>query len=345
MSGSVAYRAVGLAAALLSAALIARQLITVLLAVMIAVIISLPLSAAAGMAQRRGLPRVVGALAALVAVCGILVALGVVLIPEFAVQARQFAHRIPSIIHGADRSMHALTGKQTQNLSVQLTRFVNADIGHPDRLLGPLEQIGLQALGFLLVLVLAAFLIALNPEPLLQGGLRLLPEARRGQIREICIRVRVAWIGWLTAIAVDMVVLGGLLYVGMEIVGLPFALGFAVFSAFMTVIPNYGSIISAIPPILLGLSLSTEKAVLVAIVYVIVNQIEGNLILPLIMAQRVELPPAIVAIGVLAMAALFGVIGIVISVPLLSLIIIIVQVLWVEPQERSAEPAQTAGGR
>src|SRR5262249_7740231 len=126
-------------------------------------------------------------------------------------------------------------------------------------------------------------------------------------------------------------------FVGLEIIGLNFAIGFAVFSAFMTVIPNYGSVISAIPPILDGLAQSPGKAVLVLVVYVIVNQIEGNLMLPLIMARSVEMHPALVALGLLVIGALFGLLGVLIAIPILSLSIILVQALWIEPQEaRSA---------
>ena len=84
------------------------------------------------------------------------------------------------------------------------------------------------------------------------------------------------------------------------------------------------------------------------IVYVIINQIEGNLILPLIMARTVDMHPAVVTIGLLVMGALFGLIGVLIAIPLLSLAIILVEALWIEPQEaRSAladraPPAQTA---
>ena len=67
----------------------------------------------------------------------------------------------------------------------------------------------------------------------------------------------------------------------------------------------------------------------------IVNQIEGNLILPLIMARTVDLHPALVTIGVVAMSALFGVIGVLISIPLVSLVIILVHAFWIEPLETS----------
>ena len=127
-----------------------------------------------------------------------------------------------------------------------------------------------------------------------------------------------------------------LLFAGLQIVGLNFAIGFAVFSAFMTVIPNYGSVISAVPPILAALDQSPGKAVLVLVVYLIVNQIEGNLILPLIMARTVDLHPAVVTLGLLVMGALFGLVGVLIAVPLLSLTIILVRALWIEPQEALA---------
>ena len=111
----------------------------------------------------------------------------------------------------------------------------------------------------------------------------------------------------------------------------------------MTVIPNYGSVISAIPPILDGLAQSPTKAALVLIVYLIVNQIEGNLILPLIMARTVDMHPALVTMGLLVMGSLFGLIGVLIAIPLLSLAIILVQALWIEPQERRAAAARPAG--
>jgi predicted PurR-regulated permease PerM len=211
---------------------------------------------------------------------------------------------------------------------------------HPARLFGPIEQIAGTVIAVavsLLLIVLAAFLVAVNPTVLVDSFLRLLPEARRDQARDVLAGVRTAWLGWMIAVGVDMLVLGGLLFVGMEIIGLQFAVGFAVFSAFMTVIPNYGSVISAVPPILDGLAQSPGKALLVLIIYLIVNQIEGNLILPLIMARTVDMHPAVVTIGLLVMGALFGLIGVLIAIPLLSLAVILVQALWIEPQEaRSA---------
>ncbi len=336
MRPAVAYRTVGLAAGLVLGSLVVRQLMTLVLAVTITIILSLPLSIAASLAERRGAPRALGALAALVVGFGALTGLGLAVVPAFVSQAKQFADRLPTILAEADRYVHGLAGTNAHTVSVQLGGLVREYVDHPIRLAGPIAQISVTAIAVvisLVLIVLAAFLIAVNPTALVDGVLRLLPEARRGRAREVLGRIRTAWLGWMAAVGIDMVVLGGLLFVGMEIVGLRFAIGFAVFSAFMTVIPNYGSVISAIPPILDGLAQSPGKAVLVLVVYLIVNQIEGNLILPLIMARTVDMHPALVAIGLLVMGALFGLLGVLIAIPLLSLAIILVQALWIEPQE------------
>ena len=200
-------------------------------------------------------------------------------------------------------------------------------------------QLGLGLLGVILAAGLMAFvavLIAINPRPLVDGVVRLIPAPQRPLARDVLKRIHDAWLRWLVAVGLDMLVLGTLLFVGLELVGLRFALGFALFSAFLTVIPNYGSIISAIPPVVVGLAQSPTAALLVLIVYLVVNQIEGNLILPLIMARTVDIHPALVTVGLLAVAALFGLIGIVIAIPLMSLTMIVVQALWIEPSEARA---------
>jgi predicted PurR-regulated permease PerM len=339
MSAGVLYRAVGLAALLVVVGLLVVQLITFLLALVLTVVISLPLASAADLASRRGLPRAVGAFAGLLSALGLAAALGYLVIPSFVDQSKLFAARLPAIANRAEHYLHDLTGVTTKTLSADLTHFTRGYTSHPQRLIAPLESVGLSFAGMLaglIVMLITALYIAIDPGPLINATLRLLPPERRDHARQVMARIQVSWLGWLRAMGIDMLVLGGLLYLGMRIIGLGFALGFAVFSALLTVIPNYGSIISAIPPVLFGLAQSPGKALLVLAIYVIVNQIEGNLILPLVMARTVDLHPALVAIGVLVMAQLFGLIGVIIAIPLLSLAMILVEELWIKPQERAA---------
>jgi predicted PurR-regulated permease PerM len=342
MSSKAIYTAVGLAAALTLATLVARELLTLLLVVVLTIILSLPLADAASRAERAGLPRAAGALGALLAVAAVIAGIGYLLAPQFVSEVKQFAANLPSILASAQRYVHKAFGLSTGNLAAELNRVVQSYTHHPQRLIGPVEQFGGTAavlIAGLVLVVVGAFLIAVNPEPLLRTALALVPARRRGLALDVFERVRHAWLGWMTAVGLDMVVLGGLLFIGLTLVDLPFALGFAVFSALLTIIPNYGSVISAFPPIIAALAESPGKAVLVLLVYLVVNQIEGNLILPLIMARTVDMHPAVVSIGLLVMAALFGLIGVLIAIPLMSLTMILVQALWIEPQEAAAARA------
>jgi predicted PurR-regulated permease PerM len=217
----------------------------------------------------------------------------------------------------------------------------------PTRLIGPLTSIGLNVagvLGALLLILLTSYYMAARPQPLLDGLIRLFPPANRAHARRIMARLREAWVGWMAGVAVDMLVTGTLVFVALTIVGLDFAVFFAVLSALLVVIPYFGAIAGAIPPILFALTDSPTKALIVLGVYVLVQQLESNVIIPLVMSQTVKLHPALIAIGVVVVGQLFGFVGLFVAVPILSLLQIGVDELWVKPLEESERGPPPAGG-
>ena len=140
-----------------------------------------------------------------------------------------------------------------------------------------------------------------------------------------------------------MVVLGVIIYLGLRLIGLPFAAFFAVLTAIAMIVPYFGALASSIPPIVLALTISPGKAVLAAALYILAHQVEGNVIHPLIVARIVKLHPAAVAIGVVAVDRLFGVLGLMVSVPILVTVKILIEELWIKRMEQS--PEVTATGR
>ena len=106
-------------------------------------------------------------------------------------------------------------------------------------------------------------------------------------------------------------------------------------TAIAMIIPYFGALVSSIPPILLALTVSPGKAVIVAAIYIVAHQIESNMIEPLVVARAVKLHPAVVAIGVIAVERLFGFVGLIVAVPILSMIVILAEELWVKPLEDS----------
>ena len=101
------------------------------------------------------------------------------------------------------------------------------------------------------------------------------------------------------------------------------------------IVPYFGALASSIPPILLALTISPAKAILVASLYVLAHQIEGNVIQPLVVARAVKMHPAAVAVGVIAVDRLFGVVGLIVSVPILVTVTILIDELWTKPMEQN----------
>jgi predicted PurR-regulated permease PerM len=146
----------------------------------------------------------------------------------------------------------------------------------------------------------------------------------------------------MEGVAIDMLITGVLTYGALSIIGLDFAIFFAVLSALLVVVPYFGAIAGAIPPILFALTDSPGKALLVLGAYIVVQQLESNVTMPVIMSQRVRMHPAMIAIGVVVVGQLFGFVGLFVAVPILSLITICVQEFWVrEIEEMESERERT----
>lgn len=355
-SAAVAYRAILLAAGLLVLGLLFRQLVTLMVAVLMTVLLAIPLSAFATRLQRYGVPRVLGALLGMLLFLTALAGLLALIIPPFVDQVEEFVDDVPGTVESLGDDLRDLTGADSGEIGREAQDFLQGFVDEPERLIGPITSIGLGVAGVfgasLLMLVTAVFM-ATNPRPLVEGAISLVPPEHRERARAVGERLRASWIGWMQGLAIDMTITGTLLYIGFKLIDLDFAILFAVLAALFTVVPYYGAFASGIPAVLFALADSPGKAVLTLGIYVAVQQFEGNVTVPLVMARAVKLHPAVIAIGVIVVGQLFGAIGLIVSVPILTAIVILVDELWVKPMEArhglpppdlelpvSAEPAQ-----
>jgi predicted PurR-regulated permease PerM len=337
-SWNVVYRAVLLAAALLVFGLVFRQLATLLLAVVVTVIIAIPLAAAADNLERRGIPRQIGALAALLAGMATIALVIALLIPPFVDQTNEFVDKVPSLVDDLRDKVADITGSEPNVVGHRVQDFFERYTEDPTRLIGRVTEIGLNVagvIGALILILITSYYMAIRPRPLIDGVQRLWPPPRRPHIEHVMARLRTAWIGWMFGVGIHMLVQGVLVYIGLTLVGLDFAVFFAVLAALLVFIPYFGSIAAGIPPILFALTDSPGKALLVFAVYLAVQQIEGNLIIPLVMAQTVRSHPALIAVGVVVVGQLFGVVGLFLAVPIISFVQIGVEEFWVKPLEDS----------
>lgn len=334
ITAGVIYRAVLLAFGLVVVGLIFHALLTLILAVLIMVIIALPLAAFADFLHRFHVPRVIGVVLGLVLGLGALAGLIILVIPVFSNEVNKFIADLPTLTNQFSHRIGRLTGTSAKHIGHDLQHFVNNYKHHPSKLLGPIASVGKTVLGVvvaIIVILLTAVYTAVHPAPLVGGIIDLFPPRRRPLGRHLLARLRTAYLGWLIGLTIGMVILGGLTYLGLILVGLQFAAFFAVFTAVAMIIPYFGALASSIVPILYALTFSTGKAVLVAIVYIVAHQVESNLLQPLVVARAVKLHPAVVAVGVVAVERLFGLVGLIVAVPIISTFTILVGELWVNP--------------
>ena len=338
-SAAVAYRAVLLAAGLLVLGLLFRQLVTLMVAVLMTVLLAIPLSAFATRLQRRNVPRPIGALIGLLLFVSSVAGLLALLIPPFVDEVEEFVDDVPGIVEDLGDDLHDLTGADSGEIGDEVQDFLQGFVDEPEKLIGPITSIGVGlagAFGALLLMLVTAFFIAANPRPLVDAAVSLVPPAHRGRALEIGERLRASWIGWMQGLAVDMTVTGVLLYIGFRLIDLDFAILFAVLAALFTVVPYYGAFASGLPAVLFALADSPGKALLTILIYVAVQQFEGNVTVPVVMARAVNLHPAVIAVGVIVVGQLFGAVGLIVSVPILTGIVILVDELWVKPMEARA---------
>jgi predicted PurR-regulated permease PerM len=332
----VAYRAVLLAAGLLLFGLLFRQLVTLLLAILITIVFAIPLAAAATRFERRGLPRPVGALLALLSGIAVVALLITLLVPTFIDQTDEFVDAVPGILDDLEGTYADVTGEDASDVGDRVQEFVEKWTDDPEKLIGPITSIGLNVagiLGALVLILITAYYMAIRPEPLVDGLVNLFPPPRREHVRHVLDRVRRSWIGWMEGVLVDMLATFVLTFIGLSLIGLDFAIFFAVLSAFLVVVPYFGAIAGAIPPVLFALTDSPGKALLTLGAYVLVQQIESNVTIPIVMSQRTRMHPAMIAIGVVVVGQLFGFVGLFVAVPILSLIVIATEEFWVKEIE------------
>jgi predicted PurR-regulated permease PerM len=181
----------------------------------------------------------------------------------------------------------------------------------------------------LLVLFLGVY-FAIDPRMYRDGVLRLLPPVHRGRVGRALDDAGDALRRWLLGQLVAMISVGVLVGIGLALVGVPLAPALGVVAAIFEFIPVIGPILFSIPGLLLAFAKGPNVAVYALIVYVVVQQVESNVLIPLLQRWAVELPPVVGLLAIVAGAYLLGVMGVVFATPAAVVIMALVQHLYVE---------------
>lgn len=186
---------------------------------------------------------------------------------------------------------------------------------------------------FYIILLIGAFFTA-APDLYKRGIIKLVPPLKRDRAKEIVEDLGSGLKMWLAGKLLAMLIVFILTAIGLVIIGVPLWLTLAILAGLLNFIPNFGPLAAMIPALLVALTISPATAGIVAGMYIFIQFLESNIITPKVQQHLIKVPPALIIISQILVGALTGIWGIILATPLVLVVIILVQDLYVDPMNR-----------
>jgi predicted PurR-regulated permease PerM len=185
------------------------------------------------------------------------------------------------------------------------------------------------ALEALIVIVMSAAYLAAEPGLYRNGLVRLFGPAHEEWANDTLVTVAQALRYWLLGQFVQMALIGVLTTLAVWLIGLPSPLALGVIATLTEFVPYLGPILAAIPALLVAVTKGLDPVVWTLVAYILIHQVEGNLIMPQIQKRMVYIPPALMLLGIAGMGALTGILGFVFAAPMMVAIFVTVEKAYV----------------
>lgn len=203
------------------------------------------------------------------------------------------------------------------SFSVEMAR------GILDGLLGFASQV----VELIVVPVLTYYFLKDWPE-LKENTLLLFPVERRNKVRVVVEEMGTVVSGYIRGQVLVSILVGLIVFIGMYFLNIDYPLVLGLLAALTETIPIVGPIIGAVPAILLAYLVAPALAVKVVIFYIIIQQVENHVIVPKVMGHTIELHPTVVIISLLIGGHLYGIVGMMLAVPIAALLRVLGKHLW-----------------
>jgi predicted PurR-regulated permease PerM len=339
-SGRTAYTVIGLVFALLLGWYFAYRTSGVILAFLLTILLSIILSAPVNYLARKGWPRTWGVIAVIAAIGGVFWLLGLALVPAVETQSREFAEAFPTLLDEALALANRLQSFFGLGTQIGLNPESFSELGRKvltGSTVSTAAGVGLTAatvVSLAAVVFISTIYLVIRPEPWINGFVSLFPAGWRQRTREVLQALYQTVQRWFLGQLAAMTFIAVFWAISLSLIGVPFALLIGIFSGLISFIPYLGALISIVIPVLLALISDPFSVVWVILAFVIIQQIEGNLLQPIIMSRAVDLHPALVVFAILVMGTLFGIVGVFLAVPLVAALQVLVRELWVQRMDQ-----------
>jgi predicted PurR-regulated permease PerM len=268
---------------------------------------------------KKRFPRILSVLIPYALAIAVLVLLIFPLVPFFVSQIQLLFSNFPTYINQVSKIF---------NLNINVSNVNNVFESDIDAVaknaLSFTGKIFTGAFSVLSVLVIGFYLM-LERHMLKDQVVILFPQKYQKKIREIMVQIETKLGLWLRGQLVLSFTIGFVTWLGLTLLGLPFALPLALLAGLLEIVPTIGPIIAAVPAIIVALTISPGIAISVVVFYILVQMLENNILVPKIMQKAVGLNPIVIILGVLIGSKFLGILGALLAVPFIAMLLIIVR--------------------
>jgi predicted PurR-regulated permease PerM len=261
------------------------------------------------------LPRWLAVLVIYLCILGIVVGVGLLVIPPLVQQARELWTALPDLLQ---RGQAWLINRGIISADMSVGDAIRqAPGGGSDAvgtLLGALWGFIGGIFGAVTILILSFYMLV-DSNSMVRAFVRLFPRIERPRVEEACVRVTAKVSAWLGGQLLLAAIIGGTAAIGLWLLGVPYFYVLALIAGIGEMIPVVGPLLAAIPAVAVALSSSPALALAVAVFFFLQQQLENHVLVPKIMSRQVGVSPAIVIGALLIGGSLLGVVGAILAVP------------------------------
>lgn len=311
----------------------------VVLLVFTATILATILNRAVQRLQESGVKRTVSILITIISILGILAFFSIAIVPPLIDQSQQLIEKVPLGIEQFNtwffrwQKQLSSSNPLLENLRNSITRLIQIPQPLKNQIFSNFFTLFSNTVSIivsvLIILILTIMLLA-SPLQYRQGFTRLFPASFRSQVDNILTVCEQGLTAWSIGLIFSMGVISFLSGIGLFILGVPLILANALLAGLLNLIPNVGPLFSVIPPMAIALLEAPWKAAGVIVLYILIQQVETNVLTPLVMQKQVSILPAVTLVSQLIFAIFFGVPGLFLALPLTIIIQVLVKELLVK---------------
>ncbi|MBL0387362.1 AI-2E family transporter [Tumebacillus sp. ITR2] len=313
---------------------------SVLAPFLISVIIAYLLNPLVHLLQRRGMPRGMSIVVIYIVFFLFASAALVNMIPMFIDQLRELGEKLPALIKQVEGWMNDFH-ENKRFLPLAVRNAVDSNLGALEvkataSISHILEQAGVAVEGMAgaFVVPFLVFYMLKDVKGIERAVIAFFPKGNRQEVIRLIRSVDEALGNYIRGQLLVALLVGVLAYVGYLIIHMPYGFLLALIVSITNIIPYVGPFIGAAPAILLGFTVSPMMALKVLILNVIIQQLEGNVISPLLIGRSLKLHPMLIIFALLLGGEMFGMLGLILCIPVVAVGKVILQHLVLHYMKR-----------